>query len=98
MPTRPSQDDPDRAARWAASRAAVGGRIRQLRIERALTQEEVAHRSGVARHMLVQLELDQRGVLYERLFDIADALNVSIVELFESPAPPTGGGRVSRGG
>lgn len=48
--------------------------------------------------MLVQLELGQRGVLYERLFDIADALNVSIVELFESPAPPTGGGRVSRGG
>jgi len=84
VPTRPNQNDPDRAAKWATSRAAVGGRIRQLRIERALTQEEVAHRSGVARHMLVQVELGKRGLLYERLFDIADALDVSIVELFES--------------
>lgn len=90
MPTRPSQDDPERAAKWAASRAAVGGRIRQLRIERALTQEEVAHRSGVARHMLVQVELGQRGLLYERLFDIAGALNVSIVELFESRSSAAG--------
>ncbi len=42
--------------------------------------------------MLVQVELGQRGLLYERLFDIADALDVPIVELFESSAPSTGGG------
>lgn len=40
--------------------------------------------------MLVQVERGQRGLLYERLFDIADALDVSIVELFESRRTATG--------
>lgn len=40
--------------------------------------------------MLVQVELGKRGLLYERLFDIADALDVSIVELFESRSTATG--------
>ncbi|WP_319449759.1 MULTISPECIES: helix-turn-helix transcriptional regulator [unclassified Mycobacterium] len=83
MPTRPSQHDPDRAARWEKTRKAVGARIRALRLERGLTQEEVALDAGVARHMLVQVELGQRGLLYERLFDIAKALHVPASTLFE---------------
>jgi transcriptional regulator with XRE-family HTH domain len=76
VPTRPSQNDPDRAARWGATRLSVGSRIRALRIERGLTQEEVALASGINRSLVVQVELGQRGLLYERLFDIAEVLNV----------------------
>jgi transcriptional regulator with XRE-family HTH domain len=43
--------------------------------------------------MLVQVERGQRGLLYERLFDIAAALDVSIVELFKVSSSPTERGR-----
>jgi transcriptional regulator with XRE-family HTH domain len=76
VPTSPSRHDPERVVRWDAIRTAVGARIRVLRLERGLTQEELAHASGVARHMLVQVERGQRGLLYERLVDIAEALSV----------------------
>jgi len=85
VPTSPSRHDPERAARWETTRTAVGARIRTLRLERGLTQEEVALAAGVARHMLVQVERGQRGLLYERLFDIADALQVPVSALLEAP-------------
>nr|WP_135355868.1 helix-turn-helix transcriptional regulator [Mycolicibacterium sp. NCC-Tsukiji] len=83
MPTSPSRHDPERAARWEMTRTSVGARIRAVRVERGLTQEEVALASGVARHMLVQVERGQRGLLYERLVDIAEALDVRPSSLLE---------------
>ena len=76
MPTRPSQNDPDRAEAWAQRRKCVGDRIRALRIERGLTQEALALESGVTRNVLIHVEHGRRGLLYERLFDIADVLAV----------------------
>jgi transcriptional regulator with XRE-family HTH domain len=61
----------------------VGTRIRALRLERGLTQEEVALASGVNRSLVVEVELGQRGLLYERLFDIAEVLNVPASALLE---------------
>jgi transcriptional regulator with XRE-family HTH domain len=61
----------------------VGTRIRVLRLERGLTQEEVALASGVNRSLVVQVELGQRGLLYERLFDIAEVLKVPASALLE---------------
>jgi transcriptional regulator with XRE-family HTH domain len=54
----------------------VGSIIRELRIEHGLTQEALALRSGVSRNVLVDLEHGKRGLLFERLFDIATALDV----------------------
>jgi DNA-binding XRE family transcriptional regulator len=76
VPTRPSQNDPERVAAWELRRREVGERIRTLRIERGLTQEALALRSGVTRNVLIDVELGRRGLLYERLFDIAEALQV----------------------
>ncbi len=76
MPTRPSQTDPERAAAWADHRRQVGARIRALRIERGLTQEVLALQSGVTRNVLIAVEQGTRGLLYERLFDIAQALDI----------------------
>ena len=82
VPTRPSQNSPERVAKWQQSRVMVGGRIRALRLERGMTQETLALRSGVTRNVLIDVEHGKRGILYERLVDIAEALGVSAGELF----------------
>lgn len=76
MPTRPSQIDAERLAAWEQRRRDVGQRIRALRIDRGLTQEALALQSGVTRNVLIDVEHGRRGLLYERLFDIADVLGV----------------------
>lgn len=76
MPTRPTQTDPEQARQWAQYRVAVGARIREHRKARGLTQESLALRSGVTRNILIDVEQGRRGILYERLFDIAKALGV----------------------
>lgn len=81
MPTRPSQNDPERVAAWEARRREVGSRIRTLRIELGLTQEQLALASGVTRNVLIDVEHGRRGLLYERLFDIAEALGVPVDRL-----------------
>jgi transcriptional regulator with XRE-family HTH domain len=81
VPTRPSQNNPKRAAQWQRWRRVVGGNIRDLRIDRGMTQEALALRSGVSRNVLIDVETGRRGLLYERLFDIADALEVPVVDL-----------------
>ncbi|QOF28774.1 XRE family transcriptional regulator [Mycobacteroides abscessus subsp. abscessus] len=61
----------------------MGGRIRAARIERGMTQEALALDSGVTRNVLIDVEHGRRGLLYERLVDIADALGVSVGSLFD---------------
>lgn len=81
VPTRLPEDDPDRAQQWQRRRALVGARIRALRLERGLSQESLALESGVARNQLIQMEHGRRGVLIERVYDIAEALGVSVSEI-----------------
>jgi DNA-binding XRE family transcriptional regulator len=81
VPTRPSQNNPERVVQWERRRRAVGQKIRALRIERGITQEGLALTSGVTRNVLIDVEHGRRGLLYERLFDLADALEVPIADL-----------------
>lgn len=64
----------------------VGGNIRALRLAKGMTQEALALKSGVTRNVLIDVEHGKRGVLYERLIDIADALEVAPGILFNEPA------------
>ncbi|MGH3955529.1 MAG: helix-turn-helix domain-containing protein [Mycobacterium sp.] len=84
MPTRPSQNDPDRVAQWERIRLQVGHRIREARKREGLTQEQLSLASGVTRNVLIDVEQGRRGLLYERLFDIAAALGVEVVDLVAS--------------
>ncbi|MGR6977519.1 helix-turn-helix domain-containing protein [Mycobacteroides abscessus] len=84
MPTRPDQTDPEREAQWVQVRRSVGERIRALRLERGMTQEALALSSGVTRNVLIDVEHGRRGLLYERLFDLAVALDVPVSALVES--------------
>lgn len=83
VPTRPSQNDPKRVAAWERRRKTVGSRVRQLREDRGLTLDELAMTSGVSRNVIWDVELGNRGLLYERLFDIAMALGVTAADLLE---------------
>lgn len=87
MPTRPSQNSPERVAKWEHYRAVIGRNIRDRRIDTGMTQEALALRSGVTRNVLIDVEFGRRGLLYERLFDIADALNISVEDLFIGSTP-----------
>jgi transcriptional regulator with XRE-family HTH domain len=64
----------------------VGANIRELRLQRGMTQEALALTSGVTRNVLIDVEQGKRGLLYERLFDIAEALQVSVGALLEGSA------------
>lgn len=52
-----------------------------MRIDQGLTQEALALESGITRNVLIRVEHGRIGLLYERLFDLADALGVSANEL-----------------
>jgi transcriptional regulator with XRE-family HTH domain len=52
-----------------------------VRTEKGMTQEALALRSGVTRNVLIDVEFGRRGLLYERLFDIAEALQVPVCDL-----------------
>lgn len=86
VPTRPSQNDPERVAQWERVRVEVGARIRRERLRRDLTQEQLALTSGVTRNVLIDVEHGRRGLLYERLFDIAAALGIPVSALMTDPA------------
>lgn len=64
----------------------MGRRIRGLRVDRGLTQEALALQSGVTRNVLIDVESGKRGLLYERLFDLAEVLGVPASDLMTEDA------------
>jgi transcriptional regulator with XRE-family HTH domain len=87
VPTRPSQNNPERVAKWEAWRSDVGSRIREIRLSQEMTQEALALRSGVTRNVLIDVEHGRRSLLFERLLDIAEALEVPAADLLPRQEP-----------
>lgn len=63
----------------------VGARIRELRLEQGLSQEALALESGLSRNMIIGIEWGKKSVAYERLWDIADVLEVPVTDLLLPP-------------
>ena len=59
-------------------------RIRQLRHAKRWSQEELAHRAHIHRVYLAGIELAQRNPSLRNLENIARALGVSLVHLFQA--------------
>jgi transcriptional regulator with XRE-family HTH domain len=79
----PARDLPD----WiTAERRDIGARIRQLRRQAQLTQDEVVRRSGVDRRTLQRIEAGTTDTRLSRLQGIAQAIGVPLADLM--PAPP----------
>lgn len=59
-------------------------RIKEFRLKNKLTQEELAHNSGINRTTIVQLENGEEvNVTAKTLRKLAKCLNVSVKELFD---------------
>mgnify|MGYP006191912241 CR=1 FL=1 len=66
-------------------RKLVGKNFARLRAEKHLTQEQVEERSGFSQQYLSGLERGQRNPTVITLFELAQALGVSHVELVMPP-------------
>jgi transcriptional regulator with XRE-family HTH domain len=62
-------------------RKLVGRNVARLRREKGLTQEDVAARSGFSQQYLSSLESGRRNPTVITLYELAQALGVSHVEL-----------------
>jgi len=60
---------------------AVGARIRDLRLEKGLSQEELALAAGLDRSYIGGVERGERNIAVMNLKKIANALGVSLSEL-----------------
>lgn len=67
----------------------IGQRIKELRLERRLTLEEVAERSDCSAGFLSQLERNRAAPSISMLYSIARALGVSITLFFPEVINPT---------
>src|SRR5213596_4329429 len=78
----------------SATEIDVGERLREIRSRRRLTLREVAERAGLSESFLSQVERGRSSASIASLRRIADALGVSIADLFEPEGLP--GPRVLR--
>ena len=60
----------------------LGQRIRAIRLSKGLVQEEIAHGAELARSYYSDVERGSRNVSAINLIKIAEALDVSVGELF----------------
>ncbi|UIJ84318.1 helix-turn-helix domain-containing protein [Rhizobium leguminosarum] len=68
-------------------RALVGRNFARLRREKGLTQEEVRSRSGFSQQYLSDLERGKRNPTIVTLYELAQALEVSHIELVQIEEP-----------
>lgn len=68
----------------------LGRRIRTLRERVRLTQEDFAVRCGISVSFASLLERGERSPSYETLVRVADALRISLADLFRDMTPPEG--------
>ena len=64
----------------------IGNRIKQLRVKRGLTLEELASRSELSKGFLSQLERNLTSPSITTLEDITEVLGVSLAEFFKENA------------
>ena len=69
-------------ATWGqAIRRAFGARLRGVRRVAGISQEELAHRSGLDRSYVGQVERGERNLTLENIYRLADALEIPAADL-----------------
>lgn len=74
------------------ARQVVGRNVLRIRLDKRLSQEELADRAGFNQHYISELERGKRNPTAVSLFNIAKALGVGTGELFT----PVEGGKTKR--
>jgi transcriptional regulator with XRE-family HTH domain len=67
--------------RTLAPDPALASVLRRLRLEQGATQEALAHDSGITTGSLARIELGQSSPAWTTVRQIADALDVTMVEI-----------------
>lgn len=60
-----------------------GSHLRKLRLERHLTQEELAERAGFSRSYYTEIETGKRNISLLNLYRLAQCLEVSLKDLLD---------------
>lgn len=77
---------------WIArQRIQIGGRLRDLREWRNLSQEDLGHAAGTSAHSVLRAEKGQTALSLDHLMRYARELNVPLVWFFTDDSLPTGG-------
>ena len=67
----------------------ISNTIRELRAERAMTQQELADLIGVTRQTVIAIELDKYSPSLETAFRIAHVFRVPLDQVFRYTPPTT---------
>jgi transcriptional regulator with XRE-family HTH domain len=62
---------------------ALANRIKELRDQKGISQEELAHRAGLSRTGMGFLETGKRWPRLDTLMKVADGLNITLDELLK---------------
>lgn len=68
---------------------ALAKRIKQFRLDKGISQEELAHRSGLSRTGMGFLETGKRWPRLDTLIKVADGLSISVDELVKGLHKPS---------
>ncbi|MEX2410296.1 MAG: helix-turn-helix transcriptional regulator [Candidatus Paceibacterota bacterium] len=60
-----------------------GNRVKELRKEKSLSQEELAHLAGLHRTYIGMIERAEKNITLNNIDKIANALDIEIHELFK---------------
>ena len=60
-----------------------GLRVKEIRLDKGLTQEILAELSGISRQYIGDVERGERNISLINIQKIADALNINLNELFD---------------
>lgn len=77
--------------------AELGRRVRETRVRRGLTQQDLASAAHLERTVISKIEAGTRKVAALELADIANALEVRMATFFESPLPAVVSHRSAQG-
>lgn len=67
---------------------ALANRIKELRMEKHISQEELAHRSGLSRTGMGFLETGKRWPRLDTLMSVAEGLSITVDELLKGLHKP----------
>ena len=68
---------------------ALAKRIKELRLDKGISQEELAHRSGLSRTGMGFLETGKRWPRLDTMMKVAEGLNISVDELLKGVHKPS---------
>jgi transcriptional regulator with XRE-family HTH domain len=68
---------------------ALAKRIKELRDQKGISQEELAHRAGLSRTGMGFLETGKRWPRLDTLMKVADGLNIAVDELLKGLHKPS---------